>query len=131
MLWNRFFHYYKVLLLQLGGFVISNTFLAPFIQTTLTLAINLLPWTMVSLTISSLFFTIVLPWIGPFFMSILLLSLCCPLVLMPQLLQVQGYPLSYFTRQIELLLNLFYKLSLYRTPRPYGVSLGPGLTPSK
>ena len=64
---EQVFHYYKVLLLQLGGFVISNTFLAPFIQTTLTLAINLLPRTMVSLTISSLFFTIVLPWIGPFF----------------------------------------------------------------
>ena len=42
-----------------------------------------------------------------FLMSIFLPSLCRSLILMPQLFQVQGYPFSYFSRQIELLLNLF------------------------
>ena len=77
-----------------------------------------------------LVFTIVLPWIEPSSYEYPHLEhIYCLLILILQLSLVQGNLFSYFSCQIEPHLVSFYKLPLYRTPLPYGVSLGPGLTP--
>ena len=110
-------HPYEVLLLQQGGFVISNTFWHLY-SIHINLSIQHFATDYGIPIHQFLVFTIVLPWIGPFFMSILLLSLCCSFVLMPQLFQVQGSPFSYFTRQIELLLNLFLQAIALKDSSP-------------
>ena len=43
--------------------------------------------------------------------------------------RLRGVSLSIFHAKLSLILVSFYKLSLYRTPHPYGVSLGLVLTP--
>ena len=41
----------------------------------------------------------------------------------------KGVSLAIFHTKLSLILVSFYKLSFLRTPHPYGVSLGPSLTP--
>ena len=77
-----------------------------------------------------LFLTIVLPWIGlssheyPHLEPMLSLDTHAATVL-----GTGESFLAIFHTKLSLILVSFYKLSLYKTPRPYGVSLGPGLTP--
>ena len=121
-------HFYKVLLLQQGGFVISNTF-----------------WHFYSLHINLS--------IQHFYHGLWYSKLLVPcfyhcssmdrtlfheypsskpmLSFGAHATAISGIGVSsqlFFTPNRASLV-FFYKLSLYRTPCPYGVSLGPGLTP--
>ena len=99
-------HFYKVLLLQQGGFVISNTFWHLY-SFHINLSIQHFSTDYGIISHQFPVFTIVLPWIGPVFHEYLPFKPMLFFGAHAATVQVQGYPLSYFSRQIELLLNLF------------------------
>ena len=102
---KQVFHHYQVLLLQQGGLSFPIHFWHLYsIHINLSIQHFATDYGIISHQFP--IFTIVLPWIGPFFMSITLICHCHPLVLIPLLFQAQGFSHSYFSRQTELLMNL-------------------------
>ena len=66
-----------------------------------------------------------LSWVSSFRTYVVCRYSCCSCLRYKRIL------LANFHAKWSLILVSFYKLSLYRTPHPYGVSLGSGLTPPK
>ena len=78
--WNRFTNFFKVLMLLQGGCCSFQHMLASY-HSTLTLVINIFAMDYGILSHQSLVSTIVLPWLGSLFMSIILICHCHPLIL--------------------------------------------------